>query len=1088
MGKSQGLILVLLISLVNAEPYLRHLQGTNDTNDTNDTNLTTTTDANLTATAAPTTTALTTTSPTTMPTTSTAAAARTNNFPLVAVLIVIGVLVLLGLGGLAIYGLLVYLQNSAKANIQLVKQVDSEAADFEANLTSLQSHVQRVSHRLEQDQAKKEAVSKEYVAFQTKWKSIEVQSKEFLEQYTTCLRERQEWQRGKDFLRRQKQQKRQAEAKRKADEQLQREIRKKRAELEKEDKKRLQEKKEGETPAPAKTPQELDTMARELVRAGQEDSGRAVLVIGGSRQNLVPEEEVGLCPEAAVTSNSELRLQLKSMETLRNSHNTLVTELKELRDQAGITGLEDLELRVSSEVKVQGWSSGGRYLEEQVKIINSFSHPLLQAFKVKPHGVLGNAEGQKELAPLAPVEAVVVDPAGFPFIGYRNSCRGAGGASGSIYKWLNLTAAPANGRFPPEVNRHFAASREVEAEGRAKLHVYNVNQVVIHTVGPKLRDLLPGVQSLSRTYLNVLSEYCQAILSEEKAPISDKGNGKGKGKGKPAVKIPRILRLCPISSGIFCEDARLQPHMAEITWAALALGLAMLPLELQELLKTVELEVCVFQSREVTVYQSALDSKVAPGPLKLAQRGQIASRGPPTGPGGFDWVRKQNGTQDRLERLAAFMNTAQALASGGYVLGSEPSQALTLAPMLDGTRIHRAAEAPEDAPGAAEASSAVPKVVYDQDGLTVLDAAVKVSKEGRKAVAVNAASAYSVGGGVMSGGRHALEESCCITSTLLASLQKAQWDQLQTPEEKKPDERGHWHEAEAFHAHVPVDGCILSPFVEVFREGSNDGYGFLASPVKLQGVCSVAMFNMNPRVSDSPLDAPRDFKTYCHQVKLKFRSVATAALEMGAEVLVCPDVGCGVFGNDPQVLGTMLGQVLREPKLAKLEVLLTGQVAFAEAVKLAATGAQVDLAPAPAAYFAQVYGKQSPAKARGGYRAPQEPMIVATVVKPVDATRGASGAPAGATHAAVGGGSGVTAGAPAQVAPAGPSGRASPGVAVPTAAPVAPTPGAASPVAAAAAAPAAAAAAPAAAAAAPAASPTVTVAPAASTAPTAGAT
>ena len=25
------------------------------------------------------------------------------------------------------------------------------------------------------------------------------------------------------------------------------------------------------------------------------------------------------------------------------------------------------------------------------------------------------------------------------------------------------------------------------------------------------------------------------------------------------------------------------------------------------------------------------------------------------------------------------------------------------------------------------------------------------------------------------------------------------------------------------------------------------------------------MFNMNPRVSDSPLDAPRDFKTYCQQ-------------------------------------------------------------------------------------------------------------------------------------------------------------------------------------------------------------------------------
>ena len=44
----------------------------------------------------------------------------------------------------------------------------------------------------------------------------------------------------------------------------------------------------------------------------------------------------------------------------------------------------------------------------------------------------------------------------------------------------------------------------------AKLHAYNSGQVAIHAVGPKLRDLLKGVQGLSRTYLNVLSEYCQA--------------------------------------------------------------------------------------------------------------------------------------------------------------------------------------------------------------------------------------------------------------------------------------------------------------------------------------------------------------------------------------------------------------------------------------------------------------------------------------------------------------------------------------------------------------------------------------------------
>lgn len=37
------------------------------------------------------------------------------------------------------------------------------------------------------------------------------------------------------------------------------------------------------------------------------------------------------------------------------------------------------------------------------------------------------------------------------------------------------------------------------------------------------------------------------------------------------------------------------------------------------------------------------------------------------------------------------------------------------------------------------------------------------------------------------------------------------------------------------------------------------------SGLRSWGFWGVAMFNMNPRVSDSPLDAPRDFKTYCQQ-------------------------------------------------------------------------------------------------------------------------------------------------------------------------------------------------------------------------------
>jgi len=350
--------------------------------------------------------------------------------------------------------------------------------------------------------------------------------------------------------------------------------------------------------------------------------------------------------------------------------------------------------------------------------------------------------------------------------------------------------------------------------------------------------------------------------------------------------------------------------------------------------------------------------------------------------------------------------------------------------MLEGTKLHRAPEEPSTGstdpaakaaadPGEAEAvaspvaASSAPRVVFDQDGLTVIEAAVKVQKAGRAAVGVNAASAYSVGGGVLSGGRHALEESCCITSTLLASLQKAQWDQLHSPEEK-PASRGQWRDDEGPHAHVPVDGCIVSPAVEVFRDPSTYGYGFFEAPVRLQGFCSVAMFNMNPRVSDSPLDAPRDFKAYCLQVKQKFRAVVTGAVHLGAEVLVCPDVGCGVFGNDPQILGTMLGEVLREappPNTQPLaEVLLTGQVAFAEAVKKAAAGEKVDLKPP--AYFASAYGavdgympygKERPARDRskGGRPDRHNPtVVVATVVNPVQGPR-AGNPQSGATATAL---------------------------------------------------------------------------------------
>lgn len=215
---------------------------------------------------------------------------------------------------------------------------------------------------------------------------------------------------------------------------------------------------------------------------------------------------------------------------------------------------------------------------------------------------------------------------------------------------------------------------------------------------------------------------------------------------------------------------------------------------------------------------------------------------------------------------------------------------LDLKDMLDRTRIHRCG-GPANGIALTRGASA-PSLVHDTEGKTVMDAAMSFTSERRRVVAVSAASAYHVGGAATSGGRHALEESWCTVSTLIKSLQKMQF--------KAPRSARQPPVGLEMVPYIPHDGCVVSPGVQIFREASDLGYAFKAEPVTLD-VCSVAMFNQNPRMNDCPQDAPRNFDDYCRQVKQKFQALLEAARDLNAEVLVCPDVGCGVFQNDPRL-------------------------------------------------------------------------------------------------------------------------------------------------------------------------------------------
>jgi len=278
--------------------------------------------------------------------------------------------------------------------------------------------------------------------------------------------------------------------------------------------------------------------------------------------------------------------------------------------------------------------------------------------------------------------------------------------------------------------------------------------------------------------------------------------------------------------------------------------------------------------------------------------------------GGFGWLMKANSKSDREARQAIGAATREAVKAGGFQLGSAVIQLQHVREMLEGTRLLS-----PNLPGWPQ----LPKSTLETTELlvergTVMDVAVNWAKKGEKVVAVNAASAYHAGGGFLTGGRHALEEAMCVQSSLYESLEQgislAEDAQLKMPSWARPPAR---RDGSPWVLHLPDDGVLLSPMVEVFRDGTMHGYGFRETATVLTAVVSVAMPNCNEKMSDSPVDAHPETEGYKKQLSQKWLAVLQAASScLEATTLVVPDAGCGVFYNQPEAVGTSFGEVLRQ--------------------------------------------------------------------------------------------------------------------------------------------------------------------------------
>jgi len=208
-----------------------------------------------------------------------------------------------------------------------------------------------------------------------------------------------------------------------------------------------------------------------------------------------------------------------------------------------------------------------------------------------PWGILGTqltcAHTSETRAPMPDEKMVVLDPAGLPFI-HEYGPRGASGASGTIYQWIELSSPSGDNQFPEEVKK------AIKRDGDAKLHVYTPSAqtcAVIHAVGPDLRQKkfkkAQGcygsremvVQQLSIAYRNILSEFVFSGLKR--------------------------LRLLPLSGGIFSGEY--SADMPQITTEALRKGFMSLDEVSQAyILGAQALELCIFMERDYEIYSEAV--------------------------------------------------------------------------------------------------------------------------------------------------------------------------------------------------------------------------------------------------------------------------------------------------------------------------------------------------------------------------------------------------------------------------------------------------------------------------------------------------
>ncbi len=249
----------------------------------------------------------------------------------------------------------------------------------------------------------------------------------------------------------------------------------------------------------------------------------------------------------------------------------------------------------------------------------------------------------------------------------------------------------------------------------------------------------------------------------------------------------------------------------------------------------------------------------------------------------------------RGDRAKIAAETVQIVERGSYRSPSGATIDLTeqIRAAVSGTEL----VLPEDWPAVMERADAIaasrpashrPEV--EVTGETTLAAALRLTDAGHDVLALNFASAKNPGGGFL-GGSQAQEESLARASALVATLHAA-------PAYYEINRRAS--------SALYTDCLIHSPRVPVFRD--DDG--------RLRDAPYPVSFVTAPAVNVSALRQGRGVRppdVVTQTMRRRILHVLGVAVVRGHRSLVLGAWGCGVFGNDPEVIAALFAEALTLP-------------------------------------------------------------------------------------------------------------------------------------------------------------------------------